>query len=213
MQLCIILHDTCNRDLRRTRQHARAGQSHNEYFQYARTGQVRHAVGPATAVDEAGVRLADGSVLPADMVVYCGGFEFQGSPPFLAELGLGDARMALPEPASPGHCHMSCLLAGRRLSEPVHAWVHLMRVHDSVLHAGAAGFKDLHSYAFLGSSGRIGTASDVTVRYVPVGAAQQIDMFLRAHALSSAGRIAVRITSYATSPLPTDICGCCMHGF
>jgi hypothetical protein len=64
-----------------------------------------------------------------------------------------------------------------------------------MLHGGGAGYEDLHSYAFLGTSGRIGTASDVTVRYVPIGPAQQIDMFLRAHALSSAGRIAVRALS------------------
>jgi hypothetical protein len=67
-----------------------AGQSHNEYFQFARTGRATYIVGTATAIDEAGVRLADGTLLPADMVVYCGGFDFQQSPAFLAELGLGE---------------------------------------------------------------------------------------------------------------------------
>ena len=50
-----------------------------------------------------------------------------------------------------------------------------------------AGYKDLHSYAFFGKSGRIGTASDYVFAYVPGGPQQQIDMFLHAYDLCRAG--------------------------
>ena len=50
---------------------------------------MQHVLGTAEVVDGRGVCLKDGTVLPADLVVYCGGCEYQGSPPFLAELHLG----------------------------------------------------------------------------------------------------------------------------
>jgi len=52
-----------------------------------------------------------------------------------------------------------------------------------------AGFKDLHSFAFLGGSGRIGTAQDGIYAYVPAGPHKQFDMFLHAYAAYKAGRI------------------------
>ena len=55
-----------------------------------------------------------------------------------------------------------------------------------------AGFEDLHSFAFIGSSGRIGTASDGLFSYVPAGPNKQIDMFLHAYDLRKEGRLAVR---------------------
>lgn len=54
-----------------------------------------------------------------------------------------------------------------------------------------AGYEDLHSFAFLGKSGRIGTASDGLFSYVPAGPNKQIDMFLRAYDLRKAGRLQV----------------------
>ena len=65
-----------------------------------------------------------------------------------------------------------------------------------------AGFEDLHSFAFIGSSGRIGTASDGLFSYVPAGPNKQIDMFLHAYDLRKEGRLAVRALSLK---LP-DIC-------
>jgi hypothetical protein len=58
-----------------------------------------------------------------------------------------------------------------------------------------AGFEDLHSFAFLGTSGRIGTASDGLFSYVPAGPNKQIDMFLRAYDLRKAGRMQVSYSS------------------
>lgn len=58
-----------------------------------------------------------------------------------------------------------------------------------------AGFEDLHSFAFIGSSGRIGTASDGLFSYVPAGPNKQIDMFLHAYDLRKEGRLAVRALS------------------
>lgn len=52
-----------------------------------------------------------------------------------------------------------------------------------------AGFKDLHSFAFLGGSGRIGTAQDGIYAYVPAGPHKQFDMLLHAYAAYKAGRI------------------------
>ncbi|CAK0782757.1 hypothetical protein CVIRNUC_005952 [Coccomyxa viridis] len=43
------------------------------------------------------------------------------------------------------------------------------------------GFKDLHSFAFLGPSGRIGTAQDGLFAYVPAGPHKQFDMFLHSY--------------------------------
>ena len=54
-----------------------------------------------------------------------------------------------------------------------------------------AGFKDLHSFAFLGGSGRIGAASDYVFTYPPAGPHQQLDLFLRAYDLCKAGRAEV----------------------
>ena len=58
-----------------------------------------------------------------------------------------------------------------------------------------AGFEDLHSFAFIGSSGRIGTASDGLFSYVPAGPNKQIDMFLHAYDLRREGRLAVMALS------------------
>ena len=54
-----------------------------------------------------------------------------------------------------------------------------------------AGFKDLHSFAFLGSSGRIGTAQDGIFAYVPAGPHKQFDMFLHAYHCYKRGRLEV----------------------
>ena len=56
-----------------------------------------------------------------------------------------------------------------------------------------AGFEHLHSFAFLGRSGRIATASDGIFSYVPAGPNKQIDMFLHAYDLRKAGRLKVRL--------------------
>ena len=52
---------------------------------------MKHVLGSAKLVSEAGVTTKEGTVYPADMVVFCGGCEYQGSPPFLANLKLGEA--------------------------------------------------------------------------------------------------------------------------
>ena len=50
---------------------------------------MKHMLGTATTVNSCGVTLKDGTQLPAHMVIYCGGCEYQGSPPFLRDLKLG----------------------------------------------------------------------------------------------------------------------------
>jgi len=54
-----------------------------------------------------------------------------------------------------------------------------------------AGFKDLHNFAFLGPSGRIGTAQDGIYAYVPVGPHKQFDMFLHSYACYKKGLLQV----------------------
>lgn len=66
-----------------------AGQSHDGFFEFARQGRVKHVLGSAKLVSGSGVTTKDGTVYPADMIVFCGGCEYQGSPPFLADLKLG----------------------------------------------------------------------------------------------------------------------------
>ena len=56
-----------------------------------------------------------------------------------------------------------------------------------------AGFEDLHSFAFIGNSGRIATASDGLFSYVPAGPNKQVDMFLRAYDLRKQGRLQVSV--------------------
>ena len=63
--------------------------------------------------------------------------------------------------------------------------------HVMGMHGRPAGFEDLHSFAFLGKSGRICTASDGLFSYVPAGPNKQIDMFLHAYDLHKADRLAV----------------------
>ena len=72
-----------------------AGQAHDGFFSAARSGQVRHLLGAAAEIDDAGVRLKDGRHLPAGLVVFCGGCEWQGTPRFLRGLGLGVPPLAL----------------------------------------------------------------------------------------------------------------------
>ncbi len=55
-----------------------------------------------------------------------------------------------------------------------------------------AGLKDLHSWAFLGDSGRIATASDGVFLYTPAGPNRQLDLLLRAHELFHCGRLQAR---------------------
>jgi hypothetical protein len=54
-----------------------------------------------------------------------------------------------------------------------------------------AGFKDLHSFAFLGPSGRIGTAQDGIFAYVPAGPHKQFDMFLHSYQCYKKGLLQV----------------------
>lgn len=61
-------------------------------------------------------------------------------------------------------------------------------ITGSLVHAG---FKDLHSFAFLGPSGRIGTAQDGIFAYVPAGPHKQFDMFLHSYACYSKGLLQV----------------------
>ena len=56
----------------------------------------------------------------------------------------------------------------------------------------SAGLKDLHSWAFLGDSGRIATASDGVFLYTPAGPNAQLDLFMRAHELFHCGKLQVQ---------------------
>ena len=80
-----------------------AGQSHDGYFEFSRSGQVKHVLGSAKLLSGRGVTTKEGTVYPADMVVFCGGCEYQGSPSFLADLELGNYTV-------PTRCY-SCLTA------------------------------------------------------------------------------------------------------
>ena len=56
----------------------------------------------------------------------------------------------------------------------------------------AAGLKNLHSWAFLGDSARIATASDGVFLYTPAGPNKQLDLFLRAHEMAQCGKLEAR---------------------
>ena len=100
--------------------HMRAGQSHDGYFEFSRQSRVRHVLGSAKLVSEAGVSTKDQAVYPADMVVFCGGCEYQGSPPFLADLKLGEysemPASAATAAQSPGLCIGNSAAAHRESS-------------------------------------------------------------------------------------------------
>ena len=100
-----------------------------------------------------GVSLRSGRFLRADMLVFAVGCKNTSPPPFLAELGAGAQELIWFQ--SMASCQQSA--ADVRGVCPKHA------------PARAPGNTELYNYAFLGPSGRIGTASDVTYGYVPVG--------------------------------------------
>ena len=70
-----------------------------------------------------------------------------------------------------------------------------------------AGFKDLHSFAFLGGSGRIGTAQDGIFAYVPAGPHKQLDMFLHAYDCYKRGRLQVPVLSACQQAEPASPSG------
>ncbi len=63
-----------------------------------------------------------------------------------------------------------------------------------------AGFKDLHNFAFLGPSGRIGTAQDGIYAYVPAGPHKQFDMFLHSYACYKKGMLQVLPSPFHHNP-------------
>ena len=70
------------------------------------------------------------------------------------------------------------------------------------------GHDQLHNYAFLGASGRIGTASDVIYAFVPAGPKKQLDMFFhgiecRRNGLEEVVRAAVACSLGCLSPCCT----------
>ncbi len=56
-----------------------------------------------------------------------------------------------------------------------------------------AGFDKLYNYAFLGPSGRIGTASDFVYAFVPHGPKKQLDLVFHAINCHQRGLSRVRI--------------------
>ncbi len=67
------------------------------------------------------------------------------------------------------------------------------------------GFKDLHSFAFLGSSGRIGTAQDGIFAYVPAGPHKQFDMFLHSYQCYKKGLLEVRAAPCLIDIMPSSL--------
>ena len=123
-----------------------------------------------------GVSLRSGRFLRADMLVFAVGCKNTSPPPFLAELGAGAQELIWFQ--SMASCQQSA--ADVRGVCPKHA------------PARAPGNTELYNYAFLGPSGRIGTASDVTYGYVPVGPKKQLDMFFHGMECYKRGHGAVR---------------------
>jgi hypothetical protein len=149
-----------------------------------------------------GVFLRSGRFLRADTLVFAVGCTNLSPPPFLMELGPGAQEANVPAVAI-----MPANAAGFSLS-----------LH-SIAPARAAGQVELHNYAFLGPSGRVGTASDVTYGYVPVGPKKQLDMFFHGMECRRRGQEAVRplpctrsacrrlsLVSWATSSRPVKPC-------
>ena len=108
------------------------------------------------------------------MVVMAAGCKQILQPPFLRELGLGAV------------CQRSCRLcmeasdhAFQETKSPAdHLERHFAQIPPPVrCLAGGPGHNQLRNYAFLGPSGRIGTASDVVYAFVPAGPKKQLDMF------------------------------------
>ncbi|CAL8470751.1 g10293 [Coccomyxa elongata] len=65
------------------------------------------------------------------------------------------------------------------------------------------GFKDLHNFAFLGPSGRIGTAQDGIYAYVPAGPHKQFDMLLHSYACYKKGMLqAFQEQAMEHTPIP-----------
>lgn len=101
-------------------------------------------------------------------------------PPYLKELGLGDARstFALMKQFNLDIAHID-------QTQP-----------KAMLCSGRADFKkDLHNFAFLGKTARIGTASDWVWYNVPHGPQKQIESFI-------CGQKCIRVGK-------EEVCWCC----
>lgn len=72
-----------------------------------------------------------------------------------------------------------------------------MSGEEQVAALSYTGLKDLHSWAFLGDSGRIATACDGVFLYTPAGPNAQLDLFLRAHELFHCGRLQVQAQQHS----------------
>ena len=147
--------------------------------------------------------LASGKRLPCDMLVVASGCKYNLQPPFLRELGGGgwvaasDAQCA--HPSRRGACRCCCCQLLKTINcaggtdscsrlDAAPAPCPLPVPPAPCPHPPTpAGFNDLHNFAFMGPSPRIGTASDFVFAHVPVGPQQQIDMFLHAVLCCKAG--------------------------
>jgi len=165
------------------------GQCNDAIFQLSRAGVASILVDSVAAFARDGVFLRSGRFLLADTLVFAMGCTKLSPPPFLMELGAGAQEADVPavaiRPANAAGPSVSLL---------------------SSAHARASGHVELHNYAFLGPSGRIGTASDVTYGYVPVGPKKQLDMFFHGMACRQRGQEAVRLAAMHTQCLSAALC-------
>ena len=173
-----------------------AGQSNDGIFKYARAGRATCKVDRITEVRERSLVLATGEEVAADLIVFAYGLKYQAEPECLKELGIGGSPLlpALASPSSAAPCCCSFLLLGCRAE---HLWLccHCRHTQSSpavqTQQLLSTGFKDLHSFAFLGPSGRIGTAQDGIFAYVPAGPHKQFDMFLHSYQCYKRGLLQV----------------------
>ncbi|KAK9828833.1 hypothetical protein WJX72_002308 [[Myrmecia] bisecta] len=66
------------------------------------------------------------------------------------------------------------------------------------------GFNDLYNLAFMGDSGRIGTASDFVYAFVPEGPKRQIDLFLHSYTCHKQGNMAEFCKVLKPTPIPKE---------
>ena len=173
-----------------------AGQSNDGIFKFARAGRVTCKVDRIKEVRERSLVLFTGEEVPADLIVFAYGLKYQAEPECLKELGIGECSLlfalaTLPSQPSAAVAFYPQAAEQNVLGSAATAITRCVSLTVQTQLLLSTGFKDLHSFAFLGPSGRIGTAQDGIFAYVPAGPHKQFDMFLHSYQCYKRGLLQV----------------------
>ncbi|KAK9864767.1 hypothetical protein WJX84_008370 [Apatococcus fuscideae] len=162
--------------------HNFTGQCNDAFFRLAKQGRVRYVIGKVDQVQARSVKMATtGEELPADILIVGLGCEVQYQIPYLRDLQLGNE---------------ASLSVYARTTQDIET--------SKLVIVTADVRQDLHNFAFLGNSGRIGLACDWVWFNVPHGPQKQIRSFFSVQRLLRQGKD--KAVTEALHPTPFNGC-------